>query len=194
MITGHVHAVPVPLDHAASSRPAAVPARGNVEERRDLDPAPPAHRPATPSAVPPEADLGGPGPAGDPAQRDTESAAPGAAAAVHSGHDPALAPRHRPPPLGRQIQARQDRPPGDPPEHQGPGPPAGPRKPQLGGPQDPRRAGRPGSEDSGVDGMGDPEERRNRPRTPADQAYLVAVPAFSGRRDPGMRLLHSRPA
>src|ERR1039457_6990398 len=25
-------------------------------------------------------------------------------------------------------------------------------------------------------------------------AYLVAVPAFSGRRDPGMRLLHSRPA
>ena len=30
-----------------------------------------------PSAVPPEADLGGPGPAGDPAQRDTESAAPG---------------------------------------------------------------------------------------------------------------------
>ena len=33
-----------------------------------------------------------------------------AAAAGHPGHDPALAPRHRPPPLGRQIQARQDRP------------------------------------------------------------------------------------
>ena len=43
-------------------------------------------------------------------QRDTESAAPGTAAAGHPGHDPALAPRHRPPPLGRQIQARQDRP------------------------------------------------------------------------------------
>jgi putative transposase len=39
----------------------------------------------------------------------------GAAAARHPGHDPALAPRHHPPPLGRQIQARQDRPPGHPP-------------------------------------------------------------------------------
>src|ERR1017187_6713446 len=27
--------------------------------------------------------------------------------------------RHRPPPLGRQVHARQDRPPGHPPEHQG---------------------------------------------------------------------------
>src|ERR1039457_1262855 len=126
MITGHVHAVPVPLDHAASSRPAAVPARGNVEERRDLDPAPPAHRPATPSAVPPEADLGGPGPFRDPAQRDTESGSSGVVAAGHSRHDPALAPRPRPPPLGRPVQARQDRPPGDPPKHQGTGPPAGP--------------------------------------------------------------------
>jgi putative transposase len=30
----------------------------------------------------------------------------GAAAAGHPGHDPALAPRHRPPPLGRQVHAR----------------------------------------------------------------------------------------
>ena len=36
---------------------------------------------------------------------------------------------------------RQDRPPSDPPEHQGPGPPAGPREPRMGVPQDPRRAG-----------------------------------------------------
>src|SRR6266581_9626733 len=43
---------------------------------------------------------------------------------VTPGHDPALAPRHRPPPLGRQVHARQHRPPGDPPEHQGAGPPA----------------------------------------------------------------------
>jgi putative transposase len=28
-------------------------------------------------------------------------------------------PRYRPPPLGRQVHARQDRPPGHPPEHQG---------------------------------------------------------------------------
>jgi len=58
-----------------------------------------------------------------------KSASPRAAAAGHPGHDPALAPRHRPPPLGRQVHARQDRPAGDPPEHQGTGPPAGPREP-----------------------------------------------------------------
>jgi hypothetical protein len=37
-----------------------------------------------------------------------------------------LAPRHHPPPLGRQVHARQDRQAGDPPRHQCPGPPAGP--------------------------------------------------------------------
>src|ERR1039457_6170495 len=58
---------------------------------------------------PPEAELGGPGTRSDPAQRDTKGAAPRAAAAGHRGHDPALAPRHRPPPLGRQVHARQDR-------------------------------------------------------------------------------------
>jgi hypothetical protein len=45
-----------------------------------------------------------------PAWRDTESAAPGAAAAGHPRHDPALAPRPLPPPLDRQVHARQDRP------------------------------------------------------------------------------------
>jgi hypothetical protein len=48
---------------------------------------------------------------------------------VTPGHDRALAPRPRPPPPGRPVHTRQDRPPGDPPEHQGPGPPAGPREP-----------------------------------------------------------------
>jgi hypothetical protein len=157
MITGHVPAVRVPPDLAASRRAAAVPARGSVEGRRDLASAPPAHRLAAASAVPPETDLGGPGPARDPAQRDTESASSGAAVAGHSGHDPALAPRHRPPPMGRPVHARQDRPPGDPPEHQGTGPPAGPGESRMGLPQNPRRVGRPRSEGSGVDGMGDPE-------------------------------------
>jgi putative transposase len=41
------------------------------------------------------------------------------------------------------------------------------------------------------DGLGDPEERRDQPRAEADRAYLVAVPAFSGRGDPSVRLLHS---
>ena len=50
------------------------------------------------------------------------------------------------------------RPPGDPPEHQGAGRPAGPGESRMGLPPDPRRDGWPGSEDSAVDGLGDPEE------------------------------------
>ena len=103
-----------------------------MADRRDLDPAPPARRTATAAAAPPGPELGGPGTARGPAQRDTESAAPGAAAAGHPGHDPALAPRHRPAPLDRQIQAGQDWPPGHPPEHQGPGPPAARENPGWG--------------------------------------------------------------
>src|SRR6266536_5322781 len=128
-----------------------------MENRRDLDPAPPARRPAATAAAPPEAELGGPGTHGDPARRDTERPPPRAASAGYPGHDPALAPRDRPPPLGRQVHARQDRPPGHPPDHQGPGPPAGPREPRLGLPQDPRGTGRAGGTSLGVDGMGDPE-------------------------------------
>jgi hypothetical protein len=37
---------------------------------------------------------------------------------------------------GGPVRARQDRPPGDPPEHQGPGHPAGPGEPRVGLPQD----------------------------------------------------------
>jgi hypothetical protein len=96
MITGHVPAVRFSPDHAGYLRAAAVPAQGGAEDRRDLDPAPPARRPAAPSGAPPEAELGGPGPALGPAQRDSQSASPGAAAAGHPGHDRALAPRHRP--------------------------------------------------------------------------------------------------
>src|SRR6266516_4488645 len=51
----------------------------------------------------------------------------GPAAAGYPGHDRVLAPRHRPPPLGRQVRARQDGPARDPAEHQDPDPPAGPR-------------------------------------------------------------------
>src|SRR5450755_3280684 len=80
------------------------------------------------------------------------------------------------------------------PERQGTGPPAGPGEPRMGLPQDPRRASRAGSEGSGIDSVGNSEECRNRPGAAADRAYLVAVPGFSGRSDPGVRLLHSRPA
>src|ERR1022692_3875239 len=117
MITGHVPAVRVPPDHAASSVAAAVPARGDMEDRRDPAPAPPAHRPAAAAAAPPETEPGGPGPARGPAQRDTQSPPPRAAAAGHPGHDPALAPRHPPAPPGGAVDARQVRQAGDSPEH-----------------------------------------------------------------------------
>ena len=194
MITDHVPAVRLPPDHAGDRVAAAVAARGGVEDRRDFASAPPSHRPAASSGAPPEAELGGPGPARDPVRRDTESASPGAAAAGHPGHDLALAPRHRRAPLGGAVHAWQVRPPGDPPEHQGSGPPAGPGEPRVGVPQDPRGAGRPGSQSRGVNRMGDPQDQRHRPRAATDRADLVAVPAFSGRGDPGVRLLHDRPA
>src|SRR5438552_15653433 len=96
-----------------------------MEDRGNPDPAPPARRRAATAAAPPEAELGGSGPARDPARPDTESAAARAEAAGYPGHDRALAARHRPPPLGRQVHARQDWPSDDPAEHPGPGPPAG---------------------------------------------------------------------
>jgi len=77
MITDHVPAVRLPPDHAGDLMAATVPARGSVADRRDLGPAPPARRPATAAATPPEPELGGPSPARDTAGRDTESAAPG---------------------------------------------------------------------------------------------------------------------
>src|SRR5450755_1250004 len=110
-----------------------------------FDPAPPARGPATPAAAPPEAELGGPGPARGTARRDTERPPPPAAASGHTEHDPSPAPRHRPPPLGGAVHARQDRPACHPHEHQGPDPPAGPGEPRMGLPQDPRRTGRPGN-------------------------------------------------
>src|ERR1039458_10374247 len=73
MLTGHVPAVPFPPDHAGHRVAAAVPARGCVEDRRDLDPAPPAPGPAPPVAGEPEAGAGGPGPARGPARRDTKA-------------------------------------------------------------------------------------------------------------------------
>src|SRR5450755_1552099 len=155
-----------------------------------FDPAPPARGPAAAAAAPPEAELGGPGPARGPARRDTERPPPRIAAAGHPGHDPALAPRHPPAPPGGAVDARQVRQAGHPPEHQGPGPPAGPGEPRMGLPQDPRGAGRPGSASLGVDRMGDPQERRNRPRAAPIRACPVAVPALPGRGDPGVRLLH----
>jgi hypothetical protein len=115
-------------------------------KRRDPAPAPPAGGSEAPSGAPPETDLGGPRPARGPGDRDTESSPPGIAAAGHRGPVMRLAPRHHLAPLGNPVHARQDWP-ADTAEHQGPGPPARPRKYRKGVPQDPRRdpaAPRPG--------------------------------------------------
>src|ERR1019366_6505557 len=70
----------------------------------------------------------------------------------------------------RSVRGRTGRP--VPPEYQGPGPPAGPGEPRMGLPPAPRPAGRPGSATFGVDGVGDLDEGRNRPRAAADRADL----------------------
>jgi transposase len=57
MITGHVPAVRFSPDHADRYMAAAVPARGDVADCRDLDPAPPARRAAAAAAVPPGPEL-----------------------------------------------------------------------------------------------------------------------------------------
>jgi hypothetical protein len=72
-ITGHVPTVRLPCHHAGDHVAAAVPARGGMADRRDLDPASPALCPATAAAAPPPPDLGGPGAARSLAQRDTEA-------------------------------------------------------------------------------------------------------------------------
>src|SRR5260370_21375693 len=62
MITGHVPAVRLPPGHAGGLLVAAVPAPGDVEDCRDLDPAPPARRAPAASAAPSDTELGGPPP------------------------------------------------------------------------------------------------------------------------------------
>ena len=81
-----------------------------------------------------------------------------------------------------------------PPEHQGPSPPARPREPRLGLPQDPWRTGRAGGTSLGIDSVGDLEKFGHRSRAAAERAGAVAVPALPGRGDRGARLLHSRPS
>jgi hypothetical protein len=106
MISDHVAAVRVSPVYAGRRGVAAVAARGGVEDRGDLDPAPPARGAAAPTAAATEAELGGPGPARCPAQRHTQSTPPGAAAASCPGNDRAMAPRRCPPPLGRPVHTR----------------------------------------------------------------------------------------
>ena len=60
MITDHVPAVCLPLDHTCDLVAVAIPPLGRMEDRGDLDPAPPARRRSMAAAAPPEPEPGGP--------------------------------------------------------------------------------------------------------------------------------------
>jgi len=191
MITDRVPAVRLPPDHARSRMAAAVPARGGMEDRRDLDLAPPARRAATAAARRPKLNWADRALLTTLLSVDIPSAPTGLRLLV----TPDTILRWHRDIVRRRWGARSvPGKPGRPPEHQGPGSPASLREPRMGVPQDPRRAGRPGSKGSGIDGMGDPEECRDRPGAAPIRAYLVALPALPGPGDPGVRLVYGRSA
>ena len=155
MIATRVPALRVPSRRPDTRVAAAVQASAGVEGRRDPSAAPPAGGPAATDGGTAEADVDRPG-----AVRRTAHAHPSltprrAALVHHPWHDPALAPRYRPPPLGRQIQTEEARATTDPPPRRPPGVAHGGRQRALGAtggspaswpgsasPSHPRRSGR----------------------------------------------------
>ena len=164
-----------------------------MADRRDLDPAPPARRPATAAAAPPEPGLGRPGPDRDPAWRDTQSPRhmlrlPVTPDTILRWHRDIVRRRWTArsmrgktgrPATRRNIRALVLRL-----ARENPG--WGYRRihGELAGLGVKVRRRR----------RGNPEESRDRPRAATDRSYLAAVPAFPGRGDLGVRLLHGRPA
>ena len=71
---------------------------------------------------------------------------------------------------------------------------AGPGERVMGVPADPRRARRARHHRGAVDGLADPQERRDRPGAAPGRPGLGGVPAVPGAGDPGAGLLHRRPA
>jgi hypothetical protein len=121
MIASRVPALRVPSRRTDTRVAAAVRASAGVEGRRDPSAAPPAGGPAAADGRAAEADVDRPG-----AVRRTAHAHPAltprrAALVHHPRHDPALAPRYCPPPLGRRIQTEAARATTDPPPHRPPG-------------------------------------------------------------------------
>ena len=110
IITDHVPAVCLPADHANDHVAAAVPARGNVEDRRDFASAPPGHRPAAPPGVPSQAETGRTGPCSRPCPASDRDRRQRLRLLITPGHDRALPPRHPPAALGGAVHARQARP------------------------------------------------------------------------------------
>jgi hypothetical protein len=106
MIRSRVPPLRLPPHRPPTRRDTPVPPRHSVEERRDPAVAAPTRRHAPPPgrARPTEDVLGRPGTDRVPARPDTQGTARPAATDRHTGHDPALAPRHPAPPLGGQVE------------------------------------------------------------------------------------------
>ena len=148
-----------------------------MEGRRDPDVAPSARcRPGRAASRSFEVDLAGPGMAG-PARRDAASRPAGRDAADrHSRHDLAVASRHRPPPLGAAVAARPFRTSAGAPHCAVGGTPLGAGERVVGLPADPRRACRARHHRGAVNGVADPQGRRDRPGAPPGRPWLGGVP------------------
>ena len=166
-----------------------------MEGRGDLDPAASARCCAAAAAAGACApDVAGPGVAGDAGRDAAHRAAGRDAAHRDSGHYLALAPRHRPAPVGAPFTPGPLRPPGDAPQGPVGGPAAGLGERVMGLPADPRRARRARHQGGAVDGLADPQEGRDRPDAAPGRPGLGGVLAVPGAGDPGAGLLHRRPA
>ena len=178
MIASRVPALRVPSRRSDTQMAAAVQASADVEGRRDPSAAPPAGGPAAADGGAAEADVDRPGVVRRAADAHPALMPRRAARVHHPRHDPALAPRYRPPPLGRQVQTEEARAATDPPAHRPPGAAYGGRQRALGVPADRWRAGRARHRRRTLDGLGDPQEAWHRPRAPACRPGLGAVPAL----------------
>src|ERR1700758_1413760 len=109
MIASRVPAFRVPSRRPDTCVAEAVQASADVERRRDPSAAPPAGGPAAADGGAAEAEVDRPGAVRRAADAHTALMPWRAALVHHPRHDTALAPRYRPPPLGRQVKTEEAR-------------------------------------------------------------------------------------